>query len=965
MTTDKIADNILLPELYGRKRAQRKKIKKQKGSFKRSLIMIFLALLVSGALFSFADIGGNIAFSIAKNSLSKNYGIELNAESISGNPIKGYTIRNFSLTDRITSSDIFSAGFLSARVNLTAMLMGNLRLAEISLGGISMDVDKFIASIKSFELPESQPSVSFLVSPAFADEEVETLPNIPLDRFSIVDSRFSSRFGVFDVHKIGADAANLDVDVDGAINGLPLVGSINLDSLTMVNRSELYLGAGKITATGGFMNGMLDIHLSGEDFEMGELASLYPEVLSSADFEGKADFTADIMGTSDNPRISGSVDYLGTKIYGYPLERASANLLYAGNRISIINIQASAFNIPLQGEIAAAFRPNQPASVMLKLDGSEAYLDGLDKILGVPELKALSGKIGLFNVNISGPVDALNGIVNFNAPRIVYDGRALTDIKAQMKLSQSDTANVDGKFTFEDASGYLSGNVASILTTPIMNLTAKIADLDIKRIESMIPDAPQYKLDGKITASVTVKGAASSPSVEGEINSPEFSGWGQKITKPAVNFSFSEKTLTLRRTEGTINGMPISLTGKISDIPSPNPKLDINATMTMTTSALKAYVPDIESYDLKGTINAGLKIGGDMDNPSVSLIAASPSLQAMDIITANDLELTTAMDVDLSDIGKNERITVNVSAKSITAGGVTLTGANANISKNGDAIILGGLSARSGEGTVTGAGTASLSGKSPLDFSFRFTDLDLAELTSSSSSDVSGKLSGTLKIAGHSKDITGNGAITSPLLTAFGLKLSDVNLPLAYSGNSLISNGGTAKLYGGNVKNALTFSTDTMNFSDDIEASGVDMNSLIQDVSGGLEGKISGTGKLTLSITGTSKDYTGNGNFSMGQGAVTGFKISGDIKFSEVNAPLTLQNGKLAVKSGAIVNAMKDDTLYRRAELVNDGIIDFSGKNISMDIAVKGGVSEDKDLTLRLHGKTDALEISMGGIFEK
>ena len=333
MTTDKIADNILLPELYGRKRAQRKKIKKQKGSFKRSLIMIFIALLVSGALFSFADIGGNIAFSIAKNSLSKNYGIELNAESISGNPIKGYTIRNFSLTDRITSSDIFSAGFLSARVNLTAMLMGNLRLAEISLGGISMDVDKFIASIKSFELPESQPSVSFLVSPAFADEEVETLPNIPLDRFSIVDSRFSSRFGVFDVHKIGADAANLDVDVDGAINGLPLVGSINLDSLTMVNRSELYLGAGKITATGGFMNGMLDIHLSGEDFEMGELASLYPEVLSSADFEGKADFTADIMGTSDNLRISGSVDYLGTKIYGYPLERASANLLYAGNRI--------------------------------------------------------------------------------------------------------------------------------------------------------------------------------------------------------------------------------------------------------------------------------------------------------------------------------------------------------------------------------------------------------------------------------------------------------------------------------------------------------------------------------------------------------------------------------------------------------------------------------------------------------
>ncbi|MBQ6417926.1 MAG: hypothetical protein IJJ91_04560, partial [Synergistaceae bacterium] len=272
MTTDKIADNILLPELYQKKKRRRKKLKKR-GGLMRSMIMVILVILVSGALFSFADIGGNIALSIAKSHLSKNFGIELTAESITGNPIRGYTIRDFSLTDKITSSDIFSAGFLSARVNLPAMLTGNLRLAEISLGGISMDVDQFIASIKSLELPpiSSEPAVSFMASPAFADEEVETLPNIPLDRFSIVDSRFSSRLGVFDVHEIGADVPNLNVDVDGAINGLPLRGKINMDSFTMMNRSELYLGAGMIIATGGLNNGKLDIHLSAEDFELSEL----------------------------------------------------------------------------------------------------------------------------------------------------------------------------------------------------------------------------------------------------------------------------------------------------------------------------------------------------------------------------------------------------------------------------------------------------------------------------------------------------------------------------------------------------------------------------------------------------------------------------------------------------------------------------------------------------------------------
>ena len=637
LTTDKNADNILLPELYQKKK-QRKKIKKQKGSFKRSLIMIFLALLVSGVLFSFADIGGNIAFSIAKSSLSKNYGIELNAESITGNPIRGYTIRNFSLVDQITSSDIFSAGFLSARVNLPAMLTGNLRFAEISLGGISMDIDNFIASVNSFELPSptisSEPSVSFMATPAFADEEAQTLPNIPLDRFSIVDSRFSSRLGVLGVREIVVAVPKRDVNVDGSFNGLPLNGKINMDGLTAVNRSELYLGAGKIIATGGLNDGKLDIHMSAEDFELSELASLYPAILNSGDFEGKADFTADIMGTSDNPRISGSVDYLGTKIYGYPVERASANFLYAGNRISILNIQASAFNVPLQGEIAAAFRPNQPVSVMLKLEGNEAYLDGLDKILGIPELKALSGKVGLFNVNISGPVDALNGLVNFDAPRIVYDGRVLTDIRAQMKLTRSNNANVDGKFVFEDAAGYLSGNIASILTTPVMDLTAKLSDLDIKRIESVIPDGPQYKLDGKITALVTLKGTVPDIRVEGEVRSPEFSGWGYKFSKPSVSLKMSTKrndTLSLTMTEGysASDGKPVSLSGEVSEVFSSNPKLDVKASMTTTTEALKTYVPDIEKYGLKGAISADFKIGGDLESPTVNLVASSSDFQVM------------------------------------------------------------------------------------------------------------------------------------------------------------------------------------------------------------------------------------------------------------------------------------------------------------------------------------------------
>lgn len=1053
-----MADNILLPELYSRKKPRRRPIPKSGSGFMKFIIMIFIVLIVSIGLFSFADIGGNIALSIAKNFLSKNYSIGLNAEKITGNPIKGYTLHNFGIADEKSSTDIFSAGFLSVKLNLPAIVTGNLRLAEISLGGVSMDVEKFIDSVQKLNLtlPSEDKKISgaFAASPAYADGESENaLPDLPIDSVKIVDSHFSSSFGNLDVTEIAADVKKLDIEVDAGINGLPLKGNIDMGEsagLTGVNIAELHLGSGKIIATGGLNNGKIDLHTSAEDFDLKEVTALYPAMLKAQDFDGKADFTADISGTTDNPKISGAVDYLGAKIYGYPVERASANVSYSSNRVSVSNIQASVFNIPVQGEIAAAMRPGEKLSVMVKLDGSEAYLDELDKILGIPELKPLSGKVSLFSVKFSGHVDKLNGLANFSAPRIAYDGRTLTNIRAQMKLSGSDTAIVDGKFTFEGAQGYLSGNVAEILTNPKMNLTAKIADLDIKRIESMIPDAPQYKLGGKITASVTVKGTASNPNVTGAINSPEFSGWGQTITKPAINFAYSGKTLTLSKTEGTLNGMPVNVSGKISDLPSSNPKLDINATITMTPSALKEYVPDIDSYKLKGSINAGVKIQGSANNPSVNLLASSQNLQAMDIITAKGLELTTALDGDLS---KLEKISVNMAAKSLTASGITFTGINANVSKNGDAIILGGFNAKNGEGTITGAGNASVSGKSPLNFSFDFKNLALASLASSSGIDVKGNLSGTLKVAGkndnpsltfsakipslnasgftlnnivadiagdmknialknvraevdgaeitaagnvnvtpslkvnvnvngkninlaqfvkdnpamkgkisgvatlafnvtgNDKAITGKGSLNIPALSAYGVKLSDVNLPLTYSGNNFASKGGTAKFYGGTLNNSLTFALDTMKFTDDISANGVDINGLIQDASGGLEGKISGKGKLTFKVTGTAKDkvtYSGNGNFSMGQGAVTGFKWldifmmihkSNGLKFASVNAPLVLQTGKFIIKAGAIINAVKNDALYKYAKLSRDGTVNFAGNVMTMDFYTESNVN--------------------------
>ena len=343
-----------------------------------------------------------------------------------------------------------------------------------------------------------------------------------------------------------------------------------------------------------------------------------------------------------------------------------------------------------------------------------------------------------------------------------------------MRLNNSDTAQVNGKFNFEGSNGYIQGNIASFLVRPIFNITTKIVNLDIKRIENLIPDASDYKLAGNITATLNVKGLVSELNVSGSLDSPEFSGFNQKIIKPTINFTFDKgNILTFNKTEGTLNGMPINLRGTIGPLPSYNPNLNINATVSMLPEVLSAYLPDLDiySYALKGTVNAGVKLQGNIYTPIVKFLASSSKLEAMNMISAQDLELTTDISEDLT---KFEHMIIKATAKSITANGITLSNVNAMLNKNEDKITLESFNAKGGSGTITGSGVVSASDDIPLDFNFKFMNLALGSLFSSISPDVKGDLFGTLKISGTNDNPAISLNSNIPSLEFMGLNLTNV-----------------------------------------------------------------------------------------------------------------------------------------------------------------------------------------------
>lgn len=599
-------------------KARLKRMRRRKFIRRLTALSLIVSVIIALAVM-FLDAGSNMILGLAENYVSENMNLILRTESVKGNPIKGYTFRGMNIEDE-NGKSILSAEYLSGHISFSSLMKGRMRLSEILIQNISLDIEDFVSTVYDArqyrayheDIFESPAFASDLTSDSDSDSnsDMRNVKYIPFDKLTLRGGKFQSRFGTVNIKTINADMTKFKAEVDADINDIALKGNIDMGEVTnfaSINRADMTFGSGKITAVGGLFNDdIFDFHATAEDLNLKEITALFNGKLIPDNFDGTMNLNFDVTGVKESPKMFGSIDYRGTKIFGLPVERMSANYNYSPDEriLTVNNIQASSLNIPVQGEMSAMRTASDDVIVRIRLDGSEANLEGLDEVLNMPELKSLKGRTDSFNVNISGNINSLNGLVNLSAPKIMYSGRTFSGIKIQIKLAQSSTASVDGKFSFEDANGFIQGSIQSVLREANMNLTAKIADLDIKRVANMIPDSPSYNLAGKITASLNIKGSMSKPVITGSINSDELSGWSQKIMKPVIYFSFTDRALNIEKAEGTVNKIPVAVTGTIKPVPSSNPELDITA-------------------GLNTKLKTGIRITGTLNNPSFSLSNAS------------------------------------------------------------------------------------------------------------------------------------------------------------------------------------------------------------------------------------------------------------------------------------------------------------------------------------------------------
>ena len=874
--------------------------------------------------------------SIGTASLEKNYRISLNVDKISGNPIKGYTMDGFTLS-YMNSEDIFEAETLNVRVSITALITGNIRLAELSIDGISLDVEKFLATVNRIELSSlfTPKSISlFSVNPAFADD----MPNIPIDRIILHDSHFHSKIGVFAVKSLIADITALNIEVDGAINGLPLRGKIDMSSFKTVNRSEFTLGNGKIIATGEFDCDNLDIHMSGENFTLEDIAYVMPDIVVN-DLSVTASFSGEITGTTKLPRWSFLVN-LGCQPAGLPF-RAYAHISYWGKRLSVNNISATVLNLPITGEIVATFFPDEPVAIMVKLDGNEAMITGLDDLLGKTELRALTVKVSKFNVNMSGPINSMSGQINVNGS-VSYGSKRVKDIRLQAKMSGSDIAKVDGKFTYDGEPGYISGSIASIKAKPETRLTSKIVSVKVESLTALIPALRSTEMSGDLTLLATIVGRGKSFDVRGELRGNELMVSGKRVENPVIDFNIKDGRITFSSDVALVNGYPLSIGGRVTPILSDEASIDMTATIRK---------PCLKYGYIDGEVEAGYRITGLLSDPTVRMILKSPIVKVMDVMTLEGLE------VIMSEGSSEYNFSVDISARAMKYAGIELSEVNAMLKrggKGGDEIELIGMSGKNGDGMVSATGKLSLSGITSVDLRVMCTDFEIGTLSSLRGIGVDGKLSGTLRMTGNNENPVIEMRVDMPKLKVKGISISGINIGVYGDKNKLrmrelrCEAGGTAVTGSGDIE---LYPSKRVKVK--LMGKGIDLGRLLRE-SNNFRGKIAGKAGISMNISGDAEGVRIESKISSPVVTVRG------IKFRDIEIPLMITGWK-------VVSKVEDMKIYG-GNVSNVLIYDIEGGTFTDDLYmygvkvnemlhgmrddISGNVVGDGEMTLMLSGTT-------------
>lgn len=381
---------------------------------------------------------------------------------------------------------------------------------------------------------------------------------------------------------------------------------------------------------------------------------------------------------------------------------------------------------------------------------------------------------------------------------------------------------------------------------PNIDMTVKVADVDLTQLGVIVPQLASGVAKGRVSAQVTLGGTPQAPMAEGTVSLDDGAVAG-------VPLSFSSQTSygndALRADPLTVAFAGVPMQGHVAmDFSGKAATTDISLTSQgpVGIDALRKYLPEIPA-DAAGQVEqAFISLSGPLAAPE----------------------------------GK-----ARIAAKTLSAAGVSVTDTNVSADFNSAGQVKLQASSNFAGAPIGVNGTLSLLKNPSVNLAGSVKQLDLAKVTKMFSDlpPVSGVLSGQVKAAGPLSNVQLTGTVSSPSVSASGVTVAKLNVPLAWRDGVLSLNGTSALVNGAPVSVSGSVSPLKGQLALSVTSQGLTAKSLSAFVPG--LPKIDGAADLTAKVTGSFSNpqvelSAKSASLALDPVSVKGFWIATDQKLS-------------------------------------------------------------------------------------
>ncbi len=899
------------------------------------VVFIIVSIAIGGALVlaSRTDIGAATVAAELENAARQYLQGEVSMASISGNPLRGFTIAELSLSR--DKHLLFSSKQAAVSFKLLSLITGSPRVKALSFGGAILNWTE-IAPLLKFDR---------------SDEPI----SLPFDQFDITKSIVRTPAGNFKVEDGKIHISGQTVKVTGAMlfkeTPFSAKASLGLGQERLdLNNLEVKIAGGKISLAGK-LTPVADISGTISDLDLQTIEKFWPD-LAKQGYTGTFSTTLSAKGVWPDITLSGNFDIPKGTVYGIEADKITSPWTFSGNALEITDLHGTANGTSMSGKILFAFS-SMPPITTVDIRAGKAEMKTWQK--SFPWLSIADGTIDSAEIRLQGPSNSLSGPVTLKASALTVAKQPLSDLQAAMTLEKGSrvVADLGAKWLGSDVTG--KGNI-TIAAHPSFDITLTGKDLDLSKAASIIP-VKNLDLSGKASGSVRIFGKGQDVQSEGTLWSAIIRTVGETIEKPDIRFAYQKGTITLRSIAAHWRGTRIAGSGAIHGLAQEKGVFDLSGTVDETAvSSLTGFVPALKDLNLDGKASANWSLKGPVKTPTLALEIRSSRVSAPGVAKLTGLKILTKLALPPSADMPDMRLDMAADELHFPDFSIEKLRTAITVSK-------GRLSIENGRGEIFGAellvsGSASLASKGKpanLDLKGSVSGIDLSDLGKAAPVSIKGPLEAQITIKGELPEpemvLTGR----SPLLALAGLNLSNITFtargtPSLITIEELKGSAGKGTL---SAKGTLAFKPEGLDMDFSLDGSGLELAHLTKQLQGNGAPDLSGV--FDASLAGSLKNGKWNGKGELLSDKITAYGLI----FTDASVPLTLQENK-ALAQGA-------KGRFYGGSVTADGSVEISSGRWNVRASVAGAdmapaIKAAAPLKGTISGRGD-LDIAVSGAF--